>query len=194
MIRINLLPFRAARKKENVRRQISIFLLSIIMVIAALFYYNTMLAGEIKALGQEKMNLQNELRNLQKQSREAKEIQRQLSILKQKTGVIKDLSVNRDEAVTLMDTLTQVVVPHRMWLTQFKTNGGHVQLSGVAVDNQTIADFMTRLEGVERFSNVTLVSSRQQAFEGAKVLLKAFSLNFDKQGLSAKDQKGKASK
>ena len=28
MIRINLLPFRAARKKENIRRQLTIFALS----------------------------------------------------------------------------------------------------------------------------------------------------------------------
>jgi len=30
MIRINLLPFRAARKKENIRRQISVFVLSVV--------------------------------------------------------------------------------------------------------------------------------------------------------------------
>ena len=33
MIRINLLPFRAARKKENVRRQVSVFLLSLVLVV-----------------------------------------------------------------------------------------------------------------------------------------------------------------
>lgn len=193
MIRINLLPFRAARKKENVRRQISIFLLSIVMVVSALFYYNIMLAGQIKELNQKKTDLQKELRSLQRQSREATRIQGQLNVLKKKTGVIKDLSVNRDEAVTLMKTMTEVIVPHRMWLTHFQTRGGQVQLNGVAVDNKTIADFMTRLEGVERFDNVTLVSSRQQAFEGGHVL-KAFSLHFNKHGLTAKNKSGKTNK
>ena len=32
MIRINLLPFRAARRRENVRRQTSIFFLSVVLV------------------------------------------------------------------------------------------------------------------------------------------------------------------
>ena len=40
MIRINLLPFRSARKKENIRRQLSIFLLSLILAVVAIFGVN----------------------------------------------------------------------------------------------------------------------------------------------------------
>ena len=47
MIRINLLPFRAARKKENVRRQISIFLLSFALIIIAVVYWNIWLGNKI---------------------------------------------------------------------------------------------------------------------------------------------------
>ena len=39
MIRINLLPFRVARKKENIRRQVSIFFLSIVMIALVLTWY-----------------------------------------------------------------------------------------------------------------------------------------------------------
>lgn len=39
MIRINLLPFRVARKRENIRQQVSIFLLSLILVIVGLTWY-----------------------------------------------------------------------------------------------------------------------------------------------------------
>ena len=37
MIRINLLPFRAARRKENIRRQVSVFLLMIIFALTVYF-------------------------------------------------------------------------------------------------------------------------------------------------------------
>lgn len=50
MIRINLLPYRAAQKKENVRRQISIFVLAVIMVAGILLYYNISLNNDIDAL------------------------------------------------------------------------------------------------------------------------------------------------
>ena len=47
MIRINLLPFRAARKKENIRRQVSIFLLSLAFMLIILFYFNFSLNSKI---------------------------------------------------------------------------------------------------------------------------------------------------
>ena len=50
MIRINLLPFRAARKKENIRRQVSIFLLSLVFLLIILFYYNSSLSSQIDGL------------------------------------------------------------------------------------------------------------------------------------------------
>ena len=49
MIRINLLPFRAARKKENVRRQISLFLLSLAFLLVV---SGSAVAKEIKVLSQ----------------------------------------------------------------------------------------------------------------------------------------------
>ena len=50
MIRINLLPFRAARKKENIRRQVSIFFLSFFLVVMALVYYHISLGNKILSL------------------------------------------------------------------------------------------------------------------------------------------------
>ena len=40
MIRINLLPYRAARKKENIRKQISIFFFSFLLIVVILLFYN----------------------------------------------------------------------------------------------------------------------------------------------------------
>ena len=47
MIRINLLPFRSARKKENIRRQLSIFVLSLILTVVAIFGVNLLLDSQI---------------------------------------------------------------------------------------------------------------------------------------------------
>ena len=50
MIRINLLPFRAARKQENIRRQITIFGTSVLMVVLALIYFNGTMNDKIRGL------------------------------------------------------------------------------------------------------------------------------------------------
>jgi type IV pilus assembly protein PilN len=182
MIKINLLPFRAARKKENVRRQVSIFLLSIAFVSMALIYYNSHLASQVTNLTADVAARQDELRTYQKKNREVAALKKQLEILVKKTEVIEDLALRREEAVRLMDTMTKVVVPERMWLTSFSASDTQVSLSGTAIDNRTIAEFMLRLEAVDRFHNVSLQSSRQTAIR-SNLFLKQFSIVFEKSPL-----------
>jgi len=38
MIKINLLPFRAARKQANIRRQVSIYFLSVVCLMTLMIY------------------------------------------------------------------------------------------------------------------------------------------------------------
>jgi len=50
MIRLNLLPFRAARKKENVRRQVSVIILSLVFAIIVMGYLFVTLSSKITDL------------------------------------------------------------------------------------------------------------------------------------------------
>ena len=50
MIRINLLPFRAARKKENIRRQISVFALSVVCLALLMGFVFLNLSRTVAAL------------------------------------------------------------------------------------------------------------------------------------------------
>ena len=63
MIRINLLPFRAARKKENIRRQISLFLLLGVFLLLAMGYFYFDLNRQLGSLAEEKDQKQKELEN-----------------------------------------------------------------------------------------------------------------------------------
>ena len=175
MIRINLLPFRAARKKENVRRQISIFFLSIFLVAVALVYYNSMLAGQQSEIEQTVADLKTDLKKYEKANREIASLQKKLNALEKKTKVIENLTLSREEAVRLLDVLTRVVVEKRMWLTNFRASGNNINFSGTALDNKTIADFMTRLETSPRFSAVRLKSSQQVKVKGLN--LKKFDIS-----------------
>jgi type IV pilus assembly protein PilN len=128
---------------------------------------------------------QAELKTYQQKNREVAELKKQLDLLIKKTEVIEALATSREEAVRLMDTMTQVVVPDRMWLTSFNATDTQVSLSGTAIDNRTIAEFMLRLEAVDRFKNVTLQSSRQVQFQ-QNIMLKTFSIVFEKSPLESK--------
>jgi len=180
MIRINLLPYRAAQKKENIRRQISIFVLAVIMLVGILLYYNTTLNNNIDALNTQIKNNKSMLAQVEKQAKEVDEIKKAFDTLKQKTHVIKSLESNRKISVQLLDNMTTLVAEKvsvsqtkaspdsdskpvkRLWFTNFQENGNNINIQGIALDNKTIADFMTRLEGSALFANVNLKAIKQQ--------------------------------
>jgi type IV pilus assembly protein PilN len=176
MIRVNLLPVRAARKKENVRRQVSIFFLTVFFGICAMGYFFLSLNRAMGELNDQILNAQQELTELKAISRKVKEIKDKLDKLNAKMDIIQKLDTNRTRSVRIMDALTSLVVAQKMWLTNLKDTGGRMTLNGVAVDNKTIADFMRRLEGSPYFDQVNLVSSKQVAMgEGRK--FNGFNIN-----------------
>jgi len=193
MIRINLLPFRAARKKENVRRQVSFFILSVAFVALALFYYNSILANQVSELEEGVNSSKIELAKYQAKNKEVKLLEKKLKILKQKTAVIEGLDASREDAVRLLDKMTAVMVPGRMWLSSFSAMGNSVKISGTAVDNKTVADFMTNLQQVEQFSEVNLDRTSRKAFK-ADVFFKSFSINFNRTQMKPIKEEDKAQK
>ena len=156
MIRINLLPFRAARKKENIRRQVTIFLLSSALLLIMLFYYDFSLNGRIAKLDAKIKGTQEELKKFEKINKDIAQIKKKLRNLKKKMAVMDTLEANRFAPVRLLDAMTQVIVPKRMWFTRLQSKGRKVNISGVAMDNTTVADFMIRLENSGLFRDVDL--------------------------------------
>ena len=182
MIRINLLPFRAARKKENVRRQVSIFLLSLILVAMAVVLFNFRLSSKITKLNTQIADAKVQVEKYNKINKEIDEIKKELEILNRKIMVIESLEANRKDAITLLDSMTKLVVVDRMWFTLLKTKESFIDLTGVALDNRTVADFMTRIQKSPHFGgehrDVILKSIKQEMIEGKNINLKNFNVNF----------------
>ena len=190
MIRINLLPFRAARRKENIRRQSSIFLLSFIFAFIALFYYQMQLNLQLGELKTQAEDVKSSLKVFRKKSREVDNIKQALDTLKKKINVIKNLELNRREPVRLMDAMTGMVIPKRMWFTDFADRNDAVVIKGNALDNKTVADFMTQLEKSGFFSTVNLTTLKQVTIQ--KVNVKGFEISCEKIPLKViEEDKGK---
>ena len=174
MIRINLLPFRIERKKENVRRQVSLFLLSLILVLIVLVYYNFNLGSKIDTLDKRIKNTKTELDRYNEINKEIAKIKKNLEILRKKMAVIEQLESDRHAPVQLLDTMTQVLMAKRMWFIKLDVKGQKVSINGIALDNKTVADFMVRLQNSGLFSNVNLKTLKRH--EVQKSNLKSFAI------------------
>ena len=181
MIRINLLPFRAARKKANIRRQVSIFMLSLAFLLIIFFYYNFSLSNKIDSLNTNIKNTKTELAKYNKINDEIAQIKKKLNNLKKKMAVMKTLEANRFEPTRLLDIMTQVVVPKRMWFTRLESRGEKVKINGIALDNKTVADFMVRLEDCGLFKEVNLNTLKRKKAKAAD--LKSFTISCIKKPL-----------
>lgn len=192
MIRINLLPFRSTRKKENVRRQLSIFLLSLALAVVAVFGIYFLLSSQVDDLNSRIASTQAELEKYDKINREIEEIKKKLDNLNKKLTVIRALEVSRYEPVRLMDTLAQVIIEKRMWFTALDVKADVVNISGVAADDKTVADFMVRLEGSGLFSSVSLKTLRQVEIQ--KTNLKSFEISCQKKPIIRTSEEAEAKK
>ena len=178
MIRINLLPFRAARKKENIRRQVSIFLLSLVFLLIILFYYNYSLSSQIDGLNTEIKEAKAELKKYNQINKEIQQIKKKLNNLNKKLVVMETLEADRFAPSQLLDTMTQVIVPKRMWFTRLASKGNTVNINGIALDNKTVADFMVRLERSGLFKEVDLKTLKLKTVR--KSPLKSFKISCTK--------------
>jgi type IV pilus assembly protein PilN len=75
----------------------------------------------------------------------------------------------------------------RLWFTSFESSGGKVNIKGIALDNKTIADFMSRLEESKLYKNVNLKTIKQQKID--KLNLKHFDIECEKSSLKKPEEK-----
>jgi type IV pilus assembly protein PilN len=173
MIRINLLPVRAIRAEFGRRQQLTIAGIAIGITVVLALGAHVLQWNRLSNLQDEREELQGEIQTLNAKVKQVSALRKQIGDLKGKKKVIDELAKKKIGPVRVMESLSSAT-PARLWLTEFKETAGSLAISGMAVDNQTIADFLKALSASGHFRNVELVETTQVEQEG--VQLKKFSV------------------
>ena len=176
MIRINLLPFRAARKKENIRRQVSYYFFSVILVLAVMTYAFLQVRGELNSLKGEKQRIETELATFEETIKRINELEKKIADIRKKLDVIKDLEKKKTGPVHLLDQVAEAVPRDKLWLSSFVEKEGKLTLTGTAMDNETFSVFMTRLAEAELITSVDMNETRARSIPEHKLNVFDFSL------------------
>ena len=91
MIKINLFPYRAAKIKENIRRQVTIYFLSALFLILVMGYYYLNFTKEIQSLRQEQDSKKKELDSFRDITAKIKKLRKTKAEVEVKLKTIKDL-------------------------------------------------------------------------------------------------------
>ncbi len=173
MIRINLLPVKEISAEVGRRQELLIGGLSLVLTVAVVVGLYMFQSYRLYSLGSEASDLKKEIETLNVQLKEVGDLQQKVKALEEKIKVIDDLTKKKVGPVKIMESLS-LATPPRLWLTEFKESGGNLTLNGLAVDNQTVADFLKSLATFAYFANVDLVETTQVEQDG--IPLKKFSV------------------
>jgi len=182
MIRINLLPVRAAKKKETAVQQIVIFCVAVVLaaaVVMSLYFVKRVQVATTKSSITAANAKINELKSKIGKLEELKALKEQV---KKKLDVLAQLRKNKTGPAQRLATLSDTT-PNQLWLTGYSEAGENVKISGIAYSEELIAQYMRALEASADYMNVELVVSEQLESAGTK--LKKFDVNMKLKSLPA---------
>ena len=173
MIRINLV--RGKRKK---RRELSVgsaWIALPLVVLAGTIYFHTTVSGKISKLGADIGKANADIARLQKEIGEVEKFKARKAELQKKVDIISNLQKGRTGPVRHFEALS-AAIPEKCWIDTLGVKDEKVTLSGVALNNYTIANFMTALGQTGRFRDVVLGAAEQTTVAGMKLV--RFNLTF----------------
>ncbi|TLM68922.1 MAG: hypothetical protein FDZ69_01590 [Deltaproteobacteria bacterium] len=167
MIRINLLPVKATQKKEKLKGQLFAALGAVVVtvVLCALAYFQ--LLGWVNDAKAGVDRKKQEIVRLDKVIEEVKQFEKRQTDLRAKLDVLAKLEKSRSGPVLMLDQLYRAM-PDQLWLTAIKEGGGKMVVTGISMNEETVAIFMHNLEASPEFANVVLKEIVQVSSEGAK--------------------------
>ncbi len=176
MIRINLLLFKVEKKKENIKRQLSIYFLSIIFLLLFCTYINQNQNQKLSRLQALRDVKRKELIRYEKINRKIGKLKRKIEECQKKIDIIKKIARYRLEPIRILDEMVIAIPPNSLWLNSLRLSGNRLYISGSAKDNDTIAYFMKKLRQMPRISKVELKVSRLTALSSYGINICEFDL------------------
>lgn len=173
MIKINLLPVRAAKKKETAIQQLimaGVFVVMIAVIITSLYVVKRV---QIAAAKDDITSANNKINELKTKIGKLEELKTLKEQVKKKLDVLSQLRKNKTGPAQRLASLSDLT-PDQLWLTNYTESAQDVKLSGIAVTEELIAQFMKALEASNDFMSVVLLVSEQTELAGTK--LKKFDI------------------
>ena len=162
MIRINLLPVRAAKKREFGRQQILLFGLLLMLAGIGNWFWYSRVDSELTQLDAQISRTRAEIAQLEKTIGEVKSIKEDKKALEDKLKILDTLKKGRTGPVKVMDELA-TIIPEKVWIGDYTEVNGAVTLIGSAASYEDLSAFSKKLKASVHFTNVVIKNARQKA-------------------------------
>ena len=155
MARINLLPWRAERRKQRQQEFFAMLGLAAVAAVLVSFlivmYYN----GQIEGQMQRNQYLRDQIALVDQQIKEIEELDKKKGKLLARKEVIEQLQANRSQMVHLFDSLVRTI-PDGVILTSIKQDTEMLTLEGRSQSNARVSTYLRNLESSGWMTNPDL--------------------------------------
>jgi type IV pilus assembly protein PilN len=173
MIKINLLLTRKEKKKVGVKKEFVVLILSVGVLLLLLIGLHWKMGKENDRILAQIAETKKEIAHYKALALEVTKAKEAQKTLQDKLNIINSLTKGKETPVRILDGIS-VDKPDKLHLESMKKEGSKLGIEGIAMDDETIVQFMTNLKRSNLFKSVDLIVSEQ--VELSKIKLKKFIL------------------
>jgi type IV pilus assembly protein PilN len=183
MIRINLLPVKAAKRREQGQRQLLLGVIVFTLALVTVIVFHTAQASKINDMRAQNQRTSADIARLKAEIGDYELVKAQRDELIRQRDAIKRLQANRSGPVWMMRELSDILTkgkgptfnkeqyeeaikrdpnagfnpnwePKRVWLLSYEEKAHQVKIKGAAKSDEDVAEFLKRLQLSAFFSDV----------------------------------------
>ncbi len=164
MAGINLLPWRAERRKQKQQQFFSVTALALLLSAAVLMFVHFQIQSMVEYQNERNKFLETEVALFDKKIKEIEELETKKKRLISKMEVIQQLQTSRPEIVHLFDELARTI-PEGVYLSDFTQSDKNLTMNGVAQSNARVSAYMRNLESSPWLQDpmLNVIESKQDA-------------------------------
>ena len=158
MAKINLLPWRAERRRQREREFYSMLGLAALAAVVVVFGWWYWMGMRLDNQDARNAYLKDQIKQLDGQLAEIKELDKTKSKLLARKQIIEQLQASRSQMVHLFDELVKTI-PDSARLSSLKQAGDTLTLEGVAQSNASVANYMRNLDNSKWLTRSDLIKT-----------------------------------
>lgn len=167
MVRVNLLPHRAAKRAEQ-QKQFGIMALLVVALASVIVFMIWSVIGAKKDTQDERnQRLDLAIVKLDKEIEEIKVLKKQIKSVVERKQIVENLQSNRSQAVIVLDEISRQL-PDGIFIKSIKQRGESILLEGIADTNARVASLVRNLSLSSRMGSPTLIEIKAANVENQK--------------------------
>ena len=180
MIRINLLPHRAEKRRARQVQFAALSLISLALGAVLVMIVHAAISSQISYQDRRNSYLKQEIAILDKQIEEIKKLREQTASLLARKDAVEKLQSDRSDVVHLLDQMLRIL-PDGVYLKTLKQTGNKINMVGYAQSNARISTLMRAIEDSPWLDSPALVEIHAATNAGARVSEFTLTFNLTKQ-------------